>query len=104
MITDFSSVAFEMAYLKKPIIYYQFDEDIFFQRHCWQKGYFDYRRDGFGPVVTTKEDLLAEIEKLLKRNCQPELQYLKRMEETFPFRDGRCCERVYQAICDLDKP
>ncbi|HFF9476560.1 TPA: CDP-glycerol glycerophosphotransferase family protein, partial [Escherichia coli] len=26
MITDYSSVAFEMAYLNKPVCYYQFDE------------------------------------------------------------------------------
>ncbi|MDR0753236.1 MAG: CDP-glycerol:glycerophosphate glycerophosphotransferase [Holosporaceae bacterium] len=104
MITDFSSIAFEMAYLRKSIIYYQFDEDLFFQRHCWRKGYWDYRRDGFGPVVTTEEALLEELDKLLKNNCRMKSQYLHRMKVSFPFRDGLCCKRVHDAICCLDKP
>ncbi|EAK4926146.1 capsular biosynthesis protein, partial [Campylobacter jejuni] len=45
MITDYSSVAFEMAVLKKPVIYYQFDKDEFFAKHTVQKKYFDYKKD-----------------------------------------------------------
>ncbi|MDT9414117.1 CDP-glycerol glycerophosphotransferase family protein [Escherichia coli] len=30
LITDYSSVAFDIAYMKKPIIYFQFDSDTFF--------------------------------------------------------------------------
>ncbi|EJD2713917.1 CDP-glycerol glycerophosphotransferase family protein, partial [Campylobacter coli] len=36
MITDYSSVAFEMAYLEKPVIYYQFDKEDFFNSHTLQ--------------------------------------------------------------------
>ncbi|WP_186305329.1 CDP-glycerol glycerophosphotransferase family protein, partial [Campylobacter coli] len=46
MITDYSSVAFEMAYLNKPVIYYQFDHEEFFNSHTYQKGYFNYKKDG----------------------------------------------------------
>src|SRR5699024_5176546 len=28
LITDYSSVAFEMAYLERPVLYYQFDEKV----------------------------------------------------------------------------
>ncbi|MDR0445312.1 MAG: CDP-glycerol glycerophosphotransferase family protein [Puniceicoccales bacterium] len=109
LITDYSSVFFEMAYIKKPVLYYLFDKDHYYNDNgaasaSSRMGYFDYHCDGFGPVVTTEQDLLVELEKLLKRKCRPEPQYLKRMKEAFPFRDGKCCERVYRAICDLDKP
>ncbi|WP_086235598.1 CDP-glycerol glycerophosphotransferase family protein [Campylobacter devanensis] len=103
MITDYSSVAFEMGYLKKPVIYYQFDKEEFFKNQ-WMKGYFDYKRDGFGPVVTTQEELLIELENLVKNNCQVGKPYKSNMENTFAFRDGKCCERIYQAILELDKP
>jgi CDP-glycerol glycerophosphotransferase (TagB/SpsB family) len=105
VITDYSSIAFEIAYIKKPIIYYQFDKEHYFSSDASvsRVGYFDYHRDGFGPVSTTEEDLWVELEGLLKRECQPTPQYLQRMETTFPFRDGQCCERIYQAICNLDK-
>ncbi|HAL7545404.1 TPA: capsular biosynthesis protein, partial [Escherichia coli] len=55
MITDYSSVAFEMAYLNKPVCYYQFDEKQFFTKGHYNKGYFDYRSSGFGPVFNTVE-------------------------------------------------
>lgn len=44
MITDYSSVAFEFAYLRKPIVYYQFDKKAFFEKHTYRKGYFDYEK------------------------------------------------------------
>jgi len=56
LITDYSSVFFDVAYLEKPELYYQFDETEFRQYH-YKQGYFDYRRDGFGPVCTTEEAL-----------------------------------------------
>ena len=107
MITDYSSTAFEMAILCKSVLYYFFDEDEFFSgQHASQKGYFDYRRDGFGPVVTNQETLLSTLETMLDRNGKPEEKYLQRMQNTFPMsvRDGKSCERAYQAMLNLDKP
>lgn len=105
MITDYSSVAFEMAYLCKPVIYFQFDrEDVFGGGHLTQKGYFDYKKDGFGPVVETQEELIKQIEVLLANGGKPSPGYRRRMERTFSFRDKRCCERVYNAIRNLEDP
>ncbi|MGJ0159210.1 CDP-glycerol:glycerophosphate glycerophosphotransferase [Campylobacter coli] len=98
MITDYSSVAFEMAYLNKPVIYYQFDQEEFFNSHTYQKGYFDYEKDGFGPVVENEESLLKELEKLLQNDCNPFGIYKDNIDSTFVFKDGKCCERIYKAI------
>ena len=104
LITDYSSVAFEIAYLQKPILYYQFDEAIFFQGdHIHQRGYFDYRQHGFGTVAVTETSLLNDLEELLKNNNKIPLIYLDRMKNFFAFRDGRCCERVVNAIFKLDQ-
>lgn len=105
MITDYSSVAFDMAILDKPIIYYQFDEQSFFNGgHSYTKGYYDYRKHGFGPVVTEQEELFFELENLLINDGRPSQEILNRIANTFPYRDGLCCERVYQAIIKLDAP
>ena len=105
MITDYSSVAFDMAVLDKPSIYYQFDEASFFNGgHAYTKGYFDYRQHGFGPVVTDQQALLFELEAMLKNDGIPNQEILSRIANTFPLRDGNSCERVYQAIIDLDEP
>lgn len=98
MITDYSSVAFEMAYLGKSVIYYQFDKEEFFSSHTLQKGYFDYEKDGFGPVVENEENLLKQFENFLRNDCKSFGVYKDNINSAFVFKDGRCCERNYKAI------
>lgn len=105
MITDYSSVAFEMAVQNKQTIYYQFDAaECFTGGHIYSKGYFDYHQHGFGPVVSTEKELFKELNIALKNNLVPSAKILQRIEKTFPHRDGLCCERTYRAIEALDKP
>lgn len=102
-VTDYSSTAFEVAYIGKPCVYYQFDEKEFFSgMQVYAKGYFDYRQDGFGLVVTQEEALLEEIERLARDDFKPAPMYQERIATTFAFHDGKCCERVYDAIKALD--
>ena len=101
LITDYSSVAFDMAYLNKSIIYYQFDQKEFFSgAHTLQRGWFDYESSGFGPVTLTEQETFNELENILKTGLKP--KYLERIRATFPFQKGGNCERVYQAIIALD--
>lgn len=105
MITDYSSVAFDMAALGKQTLYYQFDrEDFFSGGHTLKKGYFDHYRNGFGPVVENEKELLEKLQYLLENNGIPDPLIQQRIDETFPVIDGRNCERAYMAICELDKP
>lgn len=104
-VTDYSSVAFDVAYLGVPCVYYQFDREEMFQGgHIGAKGYFDYRKDGFGPVVTAKNELIDILFDIAENDFNPPQVYRRRMDETFIFHDGKCCERVYDAIKKLDKP
>ena len=100
LITDYSSVFFDVAYLEKPILYYQFDEEEFRQYH-YQKGYFDYRRDGFGPVCNTEAALLQELEHCFAGKMQSAPAYKARIDTFFPLRDGQNCQRTYEAIRSL---
>jgi CDP-glycerol glycerophosphotransferase (TagB/SpsB family) len=104
MITDYSSTAFEMALLRRPVVYYQFDDVTTQGAHTYQSGYFDYLRDGFGPVVRTKDELFQTLTTLLQNECRAEPRYLERMQRTFTFQDEGNCERVYRAIRELDQP
>lgn len=105
MITDFSSVAFDIAFLEKSILYFQFDRKAFYsENHLWQNGYFDYDEDGFGPVCFDEKETLTQLEKCLKSNGLPDEIYKKRMAEFFVYRDGLNCERTYKSIKKLDEP
>lgn len=103
MITDYSSVVFEMAYLNKQVIYYQFDEvDFLSGAHTSKPSYFDYRDHGFGPVVTEEEGVLTELEKILINNGEPLEPYASRIKNTFAYHDTNNCQRAYEAIINLD--
>jgi len=103
LITDYSSVAFDFAYLKKPIIYYQYDQTQIFTEHTYKPGYFDYSKDGFGPVVTELQNLYEQLENVLKNNCKNNEIYMWRIEEFFEFFDKNNCDRIYESICSIDK-
>lgn len=104
MITDYSSVAFDMAIQNKQTIYYQFDEADFFSSHNYTKGYFDYRENGFGPVCNDEDGLFSALADILERNCIPNPLILDRIDKTFAFRDNQNCKRTYDAITALDEP
>ena len=64
VVCDYSSAVFDFAYLRKPIVYAQFDaEDFFGGKHTVKKGYFDYERDGFGEV---EHDLEATVDRIIE--------------------------------------
>ncbi|WP_300701956.1 CDP-glycerol glycerophosphotransferase family protein [uncultured Campylobacter sp.] len=99
LISDYSSVAFDIALLKKPVLYYQFDKEAFFERQ-WQSGYFDYEKNGFGAVCKNLNELLNEL--LKNKKCELKEPFLSRVEEFFTFKDGGNCKRIYEEILNLD--
>lgn len=100
MITDYSSAVMDFAYTYKPVIYYQFDTVEFRRKHL-EKGYYDYERDGFGPVCVKQDDLFYEIEKMLSEQCTLSLDYKKKIEKFFTLHDNQNCLRIYKEIKKL---
>jgi CDP-glycerol glycerophosphotransferase (TagB/SpsB family) len=102
LITDYSSIAFDVAFMRRAVLYYQFDRDEFFSgAHTYSKGYFDYERDGFGPCCVEQAHVIDELALLLNRDAAPEWRYLERMQRFFAFHDARNCERVANALVDV---
>ncbi len=103
LITDFSSVAFDFAYLKKPVVYTQFDIDTFFQGQVYSKGYFEYERDGLGPVCYDYETTLQTIIDYVENDCRLEPVYDERGNRFYRWFDAENCRRVYEDIKALDR-
>ena len=95
LITDYSSIAFDFAYMKKPIIYYQFDSDEYYKKH-YNKGYFNYYNDGFGEIVKTEKELIKSMVNTSINSI--ESKYLKNINRFFEIRDENNCERYYSTI------
>lgn len=90
MITDYSSVFFDYAYVKKPIFYYHASE------YHYIKGYFDYETMGFGDVIDNEYELVDKVINCIQNNCIMEEKYKKRVSDFFEFNDKNNCKRVYE--------
>lgn len=101
LVTDFSSVFFDFAYMEKPEVFFQPDEQEY-REHHYSKGYFEYCVDGFGPVFTGVEETVSYLTQLMETGCVIEQKYLNRIESFFTIKDGKNCERTYNAINNID--
>lgn len=99
LVTDYSSVAFEMALLRRQVFYFQPDRASFYGgTHNWSPGYFSYDEDGFGPVVDTAQTLLEALSKFGQDGLQVAPDYRARMERAMPLRSGSASAGVIQII------
>ena len=95
MITDFSSVAFDFAYLNKPVIYYQYAHDYHFNV---EDSFFDYETMGFGEICKREDELVNLIIEYMENDCKIKDMYRKRIDDFFIFKDRNNCKRVHEAI------
>ncbi len=103
IVTDYSSAVFDFSYLRQPIIYTQFDFDEFYSKHTVRKGYFNFKKDGFGEVTDNQEDTVNLIIGYMADNCRLKPEYRERIDNFFDFSDKKCCERIYNKIRNKDK-
>ena len=97
LVTDYSSVFMDFGYMRKPIIYFQFDKKEFREKQ-YQEGYFSYENDGFGSVISSENKVVDKILKYIENNFTVETTYKKRMDQFFELNDSKNSERIYQKI------
>lgn len=105
ILTDYSSTIFDFAFLRKPVLYCQFDKETFYggNHHTTEIGYFDYERDGFGEVTYNLEDTINILIKYVKNGCIIKDEYKNRIDNFFAFNDHNNCERVMNKILELEQ-
>lgn len=102
LVTDYSSTAFNAAFLNRAVVYFQFDRELMLGgAHVGRRGYFDYERLGMGPLTTSVVAAVDAIDDAL-HHAGPPQPYADRIARMFPFRDGRCSARVVEEILSLD--
>lgn len=96
MVTDYSTIAFDFAYLKKPIVYTQFDKEEFYETQTYDKGFFEYEDDGFGPVCYDLDSAVDALIKIIDNDCKND--YIDRVENFFVNIDKNNSKRVIDAV------
>lgn len=94
MVTDYSGVQFDFAYMRKCLIYYHPDQ---LPPH-YDEGGLIYSTMGFGPICTNHEQIVDELCRAMERGCATEQEYIRRADDFFAYDDHDNCRRIYEAI------
>ncbi|WP_018708347.1 CDP-glycerol glycerophosphotransferase family protein [Siminovitchia fordii] len=96
MITDYSSVFFDYANLKRPMIFFVYDIDDY--RDNLRGFYFDFEAKAPGPLVKTTEELIVEVKKLNEFGFVPSKNNEEFYNKFCYLEDGRASERVVKEV------
>ena len=95
LITDYSSVCWDVYYQGKPVIFYQFDLEDYYELHG---SYIDMKKDLFGPEVEDISSLLDELEKTIQNNFRLEDRYESMRHSYYKYIDNNNSQRICEAI------
>ena len=94
MVTDYSGVQFDFAYMRKPVVYFHPSE---LPAHYDDGGFF-YDTMGFGEICTKTEELVDLLCGYMRSGCRMKEKYIGRADDFFAYKDHNNCERIYQEI------
>lgn len=92
MVTDYSGVQFDFAYMRKPIVYFHPPK---LPPH-YAEGGFTYETQGFGEICTEIEELVDGLCGYMESGCRLKEQYRKRADDFFAFDDHENCRRIFE--------
>lgn len=92
MVTDYSGVQFDFAYMRKPVVYYQPPS---LPPH-YVEGGFDYETQGFGEICREKDALVDLLCGYMEQECRLKPRYRARQDDFFAFDDRESCRRIYE--------
>lgn len=99
MVTDYSGVQFDFAYMRKPVVYYHTPK---LPPHYEEGGFF-YDTQGFGEICTGHQELVDTLCDYMERDCQLKPFYREREDDFFAFDDHNNCQRIFEDALEYQK-
>lgn len=100
MISDYSSVTWDMFYLNKPVIFYQFDYDKYVE---FEGSYINMEEDLFGERATNIDELITLIKNYVDNGFMVKEEYQKLHSDYFTYVDHNNAKRTFKEIKRLMK-
>ncbi|MBR6404298.1 MAG: CDP-glycerol glycerophosphotransferase family protein [Eubacterium sp.] len=94
MVTDYSGIQFDFAYMRKPLVYYHPEE---LEAH-YEEGTFHYDTMAFGEIVRKKDELVSLLIDYMKNGCEMKEIYRMRADDFFEYDDRNNCQRIYDEM------
>lgn len=92
MVTDYSGVQFDFAYMRKPVVYYHPPK---LPPHYVEGGFF-YDTQGFGEICTEHKQLVDTICDYMEHECKLKDYYKARQDDFFAYSDHDNCKRIFE--------
>ncbi len=99
LITDYSSVFFDYANLKRPILFYTYDLDKY--RDMLRGFYMDIETEVPGPLLFTNEEVVDAIKNIDSITEQYEQKYEEFYDRFCSLEDGHASEKVAKRVFNL---
>jgi len=99
MLTDYSGVQFDFAYMRKPVLYYHHPK---LPPHYKEGGFF-YDTMGFGEICTDHKTLVDTLCEYMVNDCEVKPFYLERQDDFFAFNDLNNCSRIYDDMFEYQR-
>ena len=100
LITDYSSVSWDILYQDKPVLFYQFDLDKYNEAHG---SYLDMHTELFGDRAETESQLLDRLEECIQNDFKMKPEYEAKRNEYLQFKDNQhsrhICEEIKKRFC-----
>lgn len=99
LITDYSSVFFDFAILRRPILFYMYDLEEY--KENIRGFYLDISTDLPGEVITEEDELIHRLENL-EIYFHQYIDKLNSFNQVYnSYQDGMCSKKVVEAVIDL---
>lgn len=99
MVSDFSGVQFDFAYMRKPVVYLHHND---IPQH-YEEGTFHYDTMAFGEICHTNDELIDVLIDYMRNDCRMKEQYRRRADDFFEFSDRNNCQRIYDVMIQTAK-
>lgn len=96
LITDYSSVFFDYANTKRPILFFTYDLEKY--RDTLRGFYLDFENDAPGPLVKTTDEIIDSIQNIESVKVAYHAKYDSFYEKFCRWEDGNATERVVKRI------
>lgn len=95
MVTDYSGVQFDFAYMYKPVVYYHPTA----LPASYNEGFgYHMATDALGEIVHEEKELVDLLIQYMSEDCQLHPEYRKRIDNFFYHHDHNNCQRIYEAV------
>lgn len=95
LVTDYSSVCWDVYYMGKPVVFYQFDYDMYMENHG---SYLDMENELFGDRYTKLEDVIESIKRNIQNDFKESERAVSMRDKYFKYIDSDNSKRTYEYL------